>query len=211
MRRSVRSLVQVLAAPLPQPFKRRVFRRALGWVVADDAYVGLSYLDADHVVLEPGSYIGHFNLVRQVRSLHLGRGAYVKHFNHFFGCPEFSEFVDRSFAMGERSQIMSRHFFDVSGTVRIGSGCTIGGRETQMWSHSLVTRDGVDRLEPREMVLGDGVYVGARALLVHCRVPARAIVGAGAVLTRSYEADDGAQLVLAGNPAVVVRTRQDSG
>src|SRR3954451_10433282 len=82
---TARKLLCLLAAVLPQPLKRALFRRVLGWEVADDAYVGLSYIGAATVKLGPGSHIGHFNIVRNIRRLELGRHAYIKDFNHIFG------------------------------------------------------------------------------------------------------------------------------
>lgn len=61
---SAHKLMRLVAVVMPAPLKRMMFRRLLGWQVASDAYVGFSYIDAQSVVLGPGSRIGHFNIVR---------------------------------------------------------------------------------------------------------------------------------------------------
>lgn len=204
---SIRKLLCALVVPLPQPLKRLFFRHVLGWEVARDACVGLSFVHADEVTLEAGSRIGHLNLIRNVRLLHLAPRASIGNFNHVFGPPPWGEFVDRSFRLGEGSLLTSRHFVDVSGRVVIGRNCTIGGRDTHLWSHSLFHSDGVISLSPRSLIIENDVYVGARATLVHSTIPARAVVAAGAVVSKSFAAEEGEALLIAGNPAVVVRRR----
>lgn len=199
-------VVRLLAVALPQPLKRALFRHVLGWKVADDAYVGLSYIGADAVTLGPGSHIGHFNIVRNVRTLALGRRAYIKDFNHIFGGTVGIR-GERSFRLGDDGHIMSRHFFDVCGVVEIGRDALIGGRGTQIYTHSLVAPHGVDEWSVGEMVIGDGAQVFASAILVHCRVPPGAIVAAGAVLTKSFDPEPNQRLLIAGNPAIVVGRR----
>lgn len=196
---------------LPQPLKRALFRRVFGWTVADDAYVGLSYIDAAHVSLGPGSHIGHFNIVRDIRALQLGRRAYVKHFNHIFGATPAGMAGERVFRLGDDSNIMSRHFFDVGGSITIGDGCLIGGRGTQIYTHSIVTQGAEHRWKVGEMIIDDGAMIFASVVLVHCRVPPLAIVAAGAVLTKSYDPEPGQRLLIAGNPAVIVRRQAIAG
>lgn len=200
-------LLRLLAVVLPQRLKRRLFRHVLGWSVADDAYVGFSYIGADAVTLGPGSHIGNFNIVRNISFLELGGHAFIKDFNHVFGCTPLGLHGDRSFRLGSRGHIMSRHFFDVGGAVTIGDDTLIGGRGTQIYTHSLIAPQGVEEWKVGEMVIGDGAKIFASTILVHCRVAPGAIVAAGAVLTKSYEPEPGRRLLIAGNPATVVGYR----
>jgi acetyltransferase-like isoleucine patch superfamily enzyme len=200
-------LLQLLAVVLPQSLKRALFRRAFGWEVADDAHVGLSYIGADSVTLGAGAHIGHFNIVRNIRTLELGRDAYIKDFNHIFGCTPAGMHGERSFRLGDRCHVMSRHFFEVGGTITIGNDTLIGGRGTHVYTHSIIAPLGVDEWKVGEMVIGDGAKIFANVILVHCRVPPGAIVAAGAVLTKSYEPESTQRLLIAGNPARVVGRR----
>jgi serine acetyltransferase len=198
---SGRELACALAVPLPQRLKHAIYRR-LGWEIATSARIGLSYLHAERVTLGPGAVIGHFNVVRNVGRFEVGRGAYIKHLNDFFGRPRSADFPDRDFSLGDRSLIMSRHFFDVCGRITIGRDCVVGGRDSHFWSHSQFISHGSPSLEPRVLVLEDGVYTGARVTIVHCTVPRGATVGAGAVVTKSFEAT-GREMLIVGNPASV--------
>lgn len=203
--RRIRLAGLLVAVVLPQRLKCAMYRRVFGWEIASGVHIGFSFIDAEHVVLGAGAHIGHFNVIRSARSFSMGEGAYVKHLNDFFGRPPVGRFVDRSIEVGQRSLIMSRHFFDLSGTIVIGDDVIIGGRASQFWSHSRFKHLGGPELEPRRLDVGDRVYVGARATLVHCAIPCDAVVGAGAVLTKSFAAEPGEQLLIVGNPAEIVR------
>ncbi len=60
--------------------------------------------------------------------------------------------------------------------------------------------DGVSRLAATRVEVGADAYVGARAMLLGCRVPPGAVVGAGSVVTKDF-APEAARLLIAGNPA----------
>lgn len=202
------TLLRLVAVVLPQPLKRALFRHVLGWNVAADAYVGLSYIGAEAVTLGPGSRIGHFNIVRNLRTLELGLGAFIKDFNQIFGCPPVGVPSEPSFRLGVGGAVMSRHFFEAGGGITIGDGATIGGRGTHVYTHSLIMPEGGEPfIGNREMVIGAGAKVFANAILVHCSIPPGAHVAAGAVVTKSFEAAPDEHLLIAGNPATVVRRR----
>ena len=204
----VQTLLRLVAVILPQPVKRALFRQLLGWNVAADAYVGLSYIGAEAVTLGPGSRIGHFNIVRNVRVFELGRGAFIKDFNHIFGCPPVGVPSEPSFRLGDGGAVMSRHFFEAGGGITIGAGATIGGRGTHIYTHSLIAPEGGEPfIDIQCMRIGAGAKVFANAILVHCSIPPGAHVAAGAVVTKSYEAAPDECLLIAGNPATVVRRR----
>lgn len=204
---NLQKLLRLLAIVLPQPAKRALFRHILGWNVADDAYVGLSYLGAETVSLGPGSRIGHFNIVRNIRSLEFGRNAYIMNFNHIFGCTPAGMSGERAFRLGDGGHVMSHHFFEVGGSITLGDNTVIGGRGTQIYTHSIITRRGVDEWKVGEMVIGDGAKIYASTILVHCRIPPRAIVTAGAVVTKSYAPEPNQRLLIGGNPAIILGRR----
>jgi len=202
----MRKLLLVLAALLPLPLKLGIYRRLLGWRIGKNVRIGWSYLDAGHVTLGDNVRIGHFNLVRGVKRLSVGSGTYIANLNQMFGAayPGW----DSTLIIGENVNFMSRHFIDVGGTVTIGDRTVVGGRETQFWSHTRAFVDGAPSLQPTSVHVAEEVYIGARATLVGCAIPAGAVVGAGSVVTKSF-APEVARLLIAGNPASV-RKRYDS-
>ncbi|MGI8730517.1 MAG: acyltransferase [Solirubrobacteraceae bacterium] len=204
MTTTTRRFCCVFAVILPQRLKRLLLRHALGWTVADDAFIGFSYVDAETATLQSGSHIGHFNIIRNVRGLQLGRGAFIKDFNHIFGSSPHGLDGARSFTLGDGSLVMSRHYFDLTGAVTIGDNAIVGGRGTHAYTHSLLVLTGDDEWVIGEVAIGDGARVYANAILVPCAVAPGATFAAGAVLTKSYEPEPGERLLIAGNPAVVV-------
>jgi acetyltransferase-like isoleucine patch superfamily enzyme len=206
-----RRLVLLATLLMPGPLKVAILRRQRGWHIGKGVSIGLSWLDAEQVTLADGVRIGHFNLVRNLLSLSIGQDSFVKDFNSFFGAGAAArEWFPSNVEIGARVVFMSRHFVDGSGTLVIGDDVTVGGRSTEIYTHQRERRDGVPVLCATQVVVGDRAYVGARCTLVSCRIPARAVVGAGAVVVNDHEADgkDGAVL-LAGNPARVAKHYTD--
>ncbi len=196
----MRRLLLVLAALLPLPLKLVIYRRLLKWRIGKNVRIGWSYLDAGQVTLGDNVHIGHFNLLRGIKKLSVGSGTYIANFNQMFGAayPDW----DSTLTIGDNVNFMSRHFIDVGGTVTIGDRTVVGGRETQFWSHTWALVDGVPSLQPTSVHIEDDVYIGARATLVSCAIPAGAVVGAGSVVTKRF-APEAARLLIAGNPATI--------
>lgn len=198
----MRRLWLLFAALLPPFLKPTVYRRFFGWKIGRGVVIGLSYIDAREVTFGDGVHIGHFNIVRAVRRLSVGSRTRIANFNQFFGALE-ERFV-AELQIGDDVYFMSRHFVDVVGSVSIGQGTTIGGRDTQFWSHTLTLVNGQQSLVPTRVQIGANVYVGARATLVSCNIPDDAIVGAGSVVTKQF-APEAVRLLIAGNPATIVK------
>jgi acetyltransferase-like isoleucine patch superfamily enzyme len=196
----VRRLAAVLAAVCPQPVKRAIYR-ALGHRVAPDARIGLSLIDVDRMVLGPGAVIGHLNVVKELRSFEVGRGAYVRHLNTISGARY--EGWPATVRIGEEAQVMNRHFIDAGGEVVIGARTILAGRDTQVWTHDRrPTAEGV-HLTWQRVEVGEDCYVGARStLLPSASLASGSTLGAASVLTGGAKGGPGA--VLAGNPARVV-------
>ncbi len=202
-----RKLLLLLIVALPAPLKRAAYRRLFGWEIGPGVRIGLSYLDARSAAFGESARVGHFNVFRGLNHLHVGRSAHVANFNHASGGRHDAGYPSR-LHLGDYVQLMSHHYLDVAGTVTIADGATVGGRDSHVWSHSLVLDDaGRRHLRPLDVTVGPGAYLGARVTLVGCSVPAGAFVGAGSVVTKSFPADpDGRPLLIAGNPAAVRKT-----
>jgi acetyltransferase-like isoleucine patch superfamily enzyme len=199
----MRKFVLVLAVVLPNFVKVFLYRHIMRWKIGRHCRFGMSYIDAANVELGDDVHIGHFNIIRGLAHLSVGQATYIANFNELFGCGRHGDFTSE-LKIGSGCQIMSHHFFDVSGTIVIGNGTTIGGRDTHFWSHSLDGSGDRPELVKLDISLGDDVYVGARATLVGCKVPDSAVVAAGSVVVKSFEAETD-RILLAGNPAVVKR------
>ncbi len=205
----VRKFLLLLAVVLPQPVKRALYRRVFGWQIGRRVRLGLSYLDARRVTVGDGARIGHFNVFRGLERLEIGPDTYIANLNQFFGAGAALGAGGSELVIGAGVNFMSRHFVDVAGRVEIGARSTIGGRDTQIWSHTLRVREGRQALEAAHVRVGEGAYIGARAVLVCCDIPAGAMVGAGSVVAKRFPAEP-CRLLIAGNPATVVKRYAES-
>jgi acetyltransferase-like isoleucine patch superfamily enzyme len=192
-------IIQLLVMPLPMLIRRILLRYLLGWSIGARTKIGCSIILADSVSIGQDCRMGHFNIFRGLKILEIGNGTVILNLNHIMARKDVA--WPREFRIGDHSQITSRHFFDSGGIVQIGNLCCIGGRDSQIWTHSLLLRaDGLRALEWRRLVIDDRCYLGARVTLVHCRIPSDCVVGAGAVVTKDFTIA-GSCFLLAGNPA----------
>ena len=202
-----RKVVFVVAILLPPPLKVLVYR-SLGWRIGKGVRIGLSYIDSREVSLGDRARIGHFNVIKGVKRLVVGEETYIANFNDIFGSGSGPGYPGE-LRIGDGVNFMSHHFVDVAGTVIIGNRAVIAGRDTHFWSHQVGLVDGVSRLMPLRICVGDDAYIGARAMLLGCSIPAGAVVGAGSVVTKDF-APEKDRLLIAGNPAAI-KKRYEQG
>ena len=204
----MRKLLLLIATLLPLPIKLLFYRRVMGWQIDKNVRIGFSYLDADQVNIGENVYIGNLNVIRCVKHFQVGKNSCVMNFNQFFGRRDESR-CPSQLVIGEDVRFMSHHFIDACGTVAIGDHTTIGGRDTQIWSHGLTYETSEAMLSPLAVTIGSDVYVGARATLVNCHIPSKAVLGAGSVVTKNF-AEEGDRVLIAGNPAVIKKRYQSA-
>ena len=177
----------------------------MGWKIGSGVRIGLSYFDCKDVILGDNVRIGHFNVARTVSRLSIGEGTWISNLNYITGSLYVGSGWGSSLSVGQRCNIMSRHFFDVSGSISLGDGVTLAGRETQIWSHTMRMQDGHQVLVQGAVYVGNLAYIGARATILCCDLPAGCLVGTGSVVVKSFPENEYAQII-AGNPAMVKKT-----
>jgi acetyltransferase-like isoleucine patch superfamily enzyme len=199
----------LLFSILPNFLKLFAYRRFLGWSIGENVKIGFSYIDAKNVVIGDRVRIGHGNLIRNLNILNIGNDAFIANFNSVFGSVHPGWVI--CLEIGQSVSFMSHHFVDVWGTVKIGDYSTIAGRDTHVWSHTLVhdAYGANPSLQSLDVSIGAHVYVGARSTLVGCAIPDRTVVGAGSVVTKQFAAEATPYLI-AGNPAIIKKRYQSN-
>ncbi len=202
MPRPFRLLILLLITPLPSPLKVPIARIFLGWKVGRGSTVGWSWIDSSRVEIGAGSRIGHFNIVRNCFSFFVGNNVTFLNWNKVFGSTFRSPGWGNSLMIEDKAYITSNHFFDIGGGVTIGTEAVVGGRDSQIWSHSIKLLGGKRELVPGPIEIGAKAYLGARVTLICCVLPPDCLVGAGSVVSKSMTAD-GKPVLIAGNPGSV--------
>ncbi len=200
----MRSLLLIIAVFLPSPVKCFVYRFFLGWEIGKNAKIGLTYINAEKVVIKNNVHIGHLNIFQRIKYLEIGNDCYFGKFNQFSGStityPEESGWT-RQLILKNKVLFMNNHFIDVAGTVKIGSESVFAGRDTHLWSHTRTIEENIPNLIPINIEIGEEVYIGARSTILLCNIPNQAMIGAGSVVTKTFHTTD--RVLIAGNPATI--------
>lgn len=202
--KQIRKLLLIIAIFLPNTLKIFVYRQ-LGWNIGGNVKIGFSYIDCELVTISNNGKIGHFNIIRRLKYLEIGKDSYIRNFNQFFFSGEKSERPEwaATIVMKNNVHFMSHHFIDADGSVLIDDDVTIAGRDTHIWTHGfLPAKDGGLEYTRTKVSIGKKAYIGSRASILN-NVPDRAIVGLGSIVNKSFTVEKDSRFLIAGNPAVI--------
>ena len=88
--------------------------------------------------------------------------------------------------------------------ITLGNNVLIGGTYVTDSSHHHIYKEGTEQPMYGNVVIGDGVYLGFRTILLKGAViPAGSVVGSGAVCASDFSKGGAEKLLICGNPAVV--------
>ena len=136
--------------------------------------------------MEPGSRIGKWNVIKDLRSVSIGNASSIGRLNVISSHPVYKRlYTDgASLSLGDNAFITSRHQFDCSGSITVGAFSSVAGHQTKFLSHSIDVAKDVQVAYP--IVIGERSFVGARCLILGGAVlPAHSVLAAGSVLARS--------------------------
>jgi acetyltransferase-like isoleucine patch superfamily enzyme len=184
----LRWIVMTASLVAPQGAKRRLFRRLLGWRVAESARIGLSWIDVRDVSLGEDARIGHFTVARDLTILALGDRSTIGQWNWLSASPAFlaadraagtSRF--RGLRIGHDSAITSRHYIDCSGGVTVGHHTTIGGVRSTILTHQISLEE--SRQTTSGVDIGDYCFVSSNVTVTPGSTLAdRTVVAMGATV-----------------------------
>ncbi len=200
LHKEIRKIILIVCVILPLPIKIFIYRNIIGWNIGENVKIGFSYIDSDYVFLGNNVKIDHFNTIRRFKHFEMQDSSFMLRFNQLSG-PRKRSWPGKT-VIGKDVRITSHHFIDSVGEITVGDSTTIGGRETQFWSHSLIREGSKKKISPLNISIGKQVYIGSRATLVGCSVPDFSVIGAGSVVTKQFSAEN-RQVLIAGNPAIV--------
>lgn len=204
----VRLLIYSLLMLLPWRLRRIGLSSCFGFRISPAAYIGFSLVLPAELTMEDGAKIGHFNVCKGLSSMYLGPHSSIGRLNWITGHPlsdsrHFKNQPNRtpSLSLGAHSAITSRHIFDCTNKVEIGSFTTVAGFRSQILTHSINIDASEQQSKPIQ--IGDYCFVGtACVLLGGCQLPSHSILGAGSLLNRSHVNE---YFLYAGLPAKAIR------
>jgi acetyltransferase-like isoleucine patch superfamily enzyme len=143
-----------------------------------------------------------------IRDCEIGEGTKIWNFVNMYGCrvgrdSMIGAFVEiqEGVTIGDRTRVQSHTF--ICDMVTIGNDVFVG--HGVMFINDTMPPQ-PDRSQWRATVIEDGASIGSNATLLPVRIGERAVVGAGAVVTK--DVPPGA--IVAGNPARILRYREGS-
>ena len=202
----MRRFLAVLMVVLPQRLKHLIARRLLGWELHPTARIGRSLVMARHVRMGPESFIGAFNVIKDIENLHLGRGANIATRNWIVGVPLESAIYDKpqrdpSLYLGEYAMITVGHDIDCADKVELKDHAVIAGFRSSVLTHSLNLVN--DKFVTGPVVLEEyGVLMSNCTMMTGTRVPAGSVISARSVVNTRLTAE---RTFYRGNPAEAVR------
>lgn len=204
-------------ALLPSFLKRPCYRLFFGYHVGKRVRIGLSILEAGVCQIGDDSQIGHLNVVIGVKKLTLGDHVRIGHLNIIRGGDEvklgrYAEImrmneinsipdpdvvnpIEPRFMLGAGSIVTTGHKIDFTDRVTVGRRTIIGGRNSSLWTHN--------RQRTLPVSIGDFAYLGSEIRMAPGgSIPSRCIVGIGAVITGTIDAEG---WLIAGVPAKPIK------
>lgn len=221
MTRRLRVVVLGLIALCPAGAKPTLYRLLLGYRVGARVRIGASIIDAASVDIGDDVVIGHGNVIWRVGALTIGDHARIGHLNVIRGGAEvrlgrYVEILRRNelnsipspivvnpveprLLVGPGAVITAGHKIDFTDRVEIGRRAILGGRNSTLWTHN--------RQRTAPVRIGEMAYLGSEMRAAPgAVVPARSIVGIGAVVTDELTEEG---VLYAGVPARRVKALSD--
>ena len=208
-------ILQIILMPFPFLVRRFVYRKLWKYDIDKTARIGFSLILCHELTMKENTYIQHLTVVKPIDKLFMSRYARIGSLNFITGYDtSISGYANRKgfykhvknrhceLILGEDVAINSRHFIDCNGGVYIGAFATVAGIKSQILTHSINVYK--NRQEAHPIHIGKYCFVGTGCILLPgTRLPDYSVLGAGAVLTKSYEET---ACLYAGSPAQKIKS-----
>jgi len=223
MSRKLRIAGSILIGALPMPLARLCYRWFFGYKIGRRVRIGFSIIDVGDCEIDDDVTIGHFNIFYGTRNLRIGDNTKIGVMNIFRGgdvidigryCeilrlneinsipePDIVNVAEPTFVLGDGSMIGASHKIDFTDRVQLGKRVILGGRNSSLWTHN--------RQMTRPITIGDYTYLGSEIRIAPGgNVPAKCIVGIGAVITKTFEHE---YWLIGGLPAKELKELDEDG
>lgn len=201
-------LIQILFFIFPWKIRRILLNKLFRFKIAKSAYIGYSIIMARSLIMDEQTRIGHLVICKRIDLFKMDKCSSVGNLMYITGFPTSNKSVFQAvkirkcvLIMEECSTLTSRHFIDCNGGVYIGAFTTVAGIKSQILTHSINVYK--NRQEAHPIHIGKYCFVGTGCILLPgTKLPDYSVLGAGAVLTKSFEET---ACLYAGSPAQKIK------
>ncbi len=180
------------SAFLPWGLRRRILEFFAGYKIHNTCRIGFSLIIPDELIMDEGSRIGHLNVCKGIKRLHLHGHSVISSLNWITGFPlsaskHFAHIPDRlpQLILGEHAAIASRHLIDCTATVTVGKFTTVGGFYSQILTHSIDLESCRQSCSPIE--IGSYCFLGTNCVLLGGSIlPHYSVLGAKSLLNKPW-------------------------
>lgn len=176
---------------LPGVCKRWIGNRWRGWEIAPDAYIGLSFIRCQKLIMGPGAHIGHLNLINRMDEVRLDDFAKIGDRNVIRGvdtrAPQFRGETERRsvLSLGTHVRVTGGHYFDCCNHIRIGAFTIVAGRDSRFFSHGISMR--LSQQQSAPVCIGQYCMIGAGCIVLKgSQLPDYSALAAGSTLHKSH-------------------------
>ena len=204
-------LIQMLLMPLPWKVRRRALEVVFGFTISRSAKIGFSIVAPASLRLDSESSIGHWNLIRGMDLVDLGRVSLISHLNWIYGMSSHQVIScdgPSALILKEGAGITRRHLIDCSAPVTLGRFSLVAGYGSQVLTHAVDLAK--NRQSAKSIEIGDYAFVGTRSVILGgASLPSYSALGAGSTLRSDFNDE---YTIYAGVPAKkVAQTDPDAG
>ncbi len=189
----MKNLLRLAVALMPWFLRRHILVKCFGYELHPTARIGLSFIFPKHLAMGEGAFIGHLCVAIHLERMEMGAHSILDRGNWITGFPRgharhFAHLGDRrpEFMVGAHAGISKNHHFDCTERIEIGDHATVAGYGSQFLTHGIDYEKARQHASP--ISIGARSLVGSRVVVLGgARLPARSVLGAGAVLNKAYE------------------------
>ncbi|MFI3320919.1 MAG: acyltransferase [Rikenellaceae bacterium] len=187
-------ILNIIIIILPWFLRRWILIKFYKYEIHYTARIGLSYIYPQKLVLKKGAVIGSFNIAIHLDRVSIGensticRGNWITGFSTGSDSEHFLHDKDRrsELILGRESAITKNHHIDCTNSIIIGNYVTIAGYNSQFLSHSIDIYEG--RQDSKPILIGDYCFISTGVKILGGSVlPSYCVLGAGAILNKSYK------------------------
>jgi len=205
---SMSNFLSFLVIFFPWRLKRYILVTLLDYEIDKTAYIGFSLVDVGKLKMGKNSSIGHLNIIRSMLTIDMRENASIGNLNWITGVASYvpnnegsSAVTPGMISIGKHTSVTNRHYLDCSGGFEMGSFSILAGVKTTLVTHSIDIYSSRQKLF--KVTIGSYCFVGTNSiLLMGSKLPDYSILGAGSILTKTYNKP---YSLYAGNPAKPVK------